>query len=355
MSKTTIEVPSPGLGWRFRLLVGLAIGAAGLWWAGYGVNWLQVGQSFNLISPLWIAAAVGCVVGVALSKTARWGALYRSTHYYPAFGRLFAVLMAAQAINLVIPVRVGEVVRIGLMKRAGMPATITLLTIVVEKALDLFTTGLLATTLVVLAAAPVWMRQPAREVMVLGVALLMGLILFWRLRHGIERFFVNVLSASKFITGRWRHIDRWRYTLCGAVHTLFGGLDALTDWRSTLPVLWWTLVIWLLSLLTMMFLFYGFNLHLPLSAAVILMLAVGASNIVPSPPALIGVMHGIAVVVLSRYGVDHAVALGFGIVLNVVTVLPLVLLGLGAFLIYMMPILQLLHPQKPGKMMANNV
>jgi uncharacterized membrane protein YbhN (UPF0104 family) len=174
-------------------------------------------------------------------------------------------------------------------------------------------------------------------------------MLVWRLRRPIEYFFIDVLLASKFMPGGWRQ------TLAGAVHTMVSGLGAFTDWRSIVPVLGWTLVAWLLSLVTMLFLFHAFNLQLPLSAAVLLMLAVGASNIAPSPPALIGVMHGIAVVVLSRYGVDRATALGFGIVLNLVTVLPLVLLGLGAFLLYMMPILNLLHPQKPGKMMADNV
>ena len=79
-----------------------------------------------------------------------------------------------------------------------------------------------------------------------------------------------------------------------------------------------------------MALFAAFGLHLPLSAAVVMMLAVSSSNIAPSPPALVGVMHLIAVVVLGQYGVAQSVAVGFGLVLNVVTIAPLIVLGVWA-------------------------
>jgi hypothetical protein len=65
-------------------------------------------------------------------------------------------------------------------------------------------------------------------------------------------------------------------------------------------------------------------------------------------------MHGIAVIVLGQYGVDRAVALGFGIVLNIVTVIPLVLLGLGASLVHLTPIWNLFQEQKSGHMITNS-
>ena len=62
-------------------------------------------------------------------------------------------------------------------------------------------------------------------------------------------------------------------------------------------------------------------------AAAVVMMSIGFSNIIPSPPGLIGVIQAIAMVVLGGYGVPQPIALGFGIVLNVVTVAPLILLG----------------------------
>jgi uncharacterized membrane protein YbhN (UPF0104 family) len=74
-------------------------------------------------------------------------------------------------------------------------------------------------------------------------------------------------------------------------------------------------------------LFLAFGLQAPLAATAVLMLSINFSNIVPSPPALVGIMQAIVVVVLGGYGVPQPVALGFGIVLNVITVAPLILLG----------------------------
>jgi uncharacterized membrane protein YbhN (UPF0104 family) len=91
--------------------------------------------------------------------------------------------------------------------------------------------------------------------------------------------------------------------------------------------LFWTILSWLFSLLCLFTLLIAFDLRLPLVAAVVLMLSLSFSNIVPSPPALVGITQAIAVLVLGGYGVPQPIALGFGIVLNVITVAPLILFG----------------------------
>jgi hypothetical protein len=90
--------------------------------------------------------------------------------------------MAAQAINLIIPIRLGELVRLVWMKQAGQPGAITLSTILVEKAIDLLSIGVMAMSLVALAVAPIGLRSWAIGTLVIGLALAFGLALIWRLR-----------------------------------------------------------------------------------------------------------------------------------------------------------------------------
>jgi uncharacterized membrane protein YbhN (UPF0104 family) len=104
----------------------------------------------------------------------------------------------------------------------------------------------------------------------------------------------------------------------------------MADWRSLSAVLGWTMIIWLLSLLSILALLAAFELRLPLVAAMLIMLVVGSSNIVPSPPALVGVMQLMAGLVLGGYGVARPVAVGFGTILNVVAVAPILVLGAWA-------------------------
>ena len=108
---------------------------------------------------------------------------------------------------------------------------------------------------------------------------------------------------------------------------MLDAFGAPTTRRTLVRVLVWTLLVWVFSPLAMFVLFAAFDLHLPFTAAVILMLAIAFSNIVPSSPALIGIVQAIVIVVLGEYGVNQSVALGLGIVLNVVVVAPLVVMG----------------------------
>jgi uncharacterized membrane protein YbhN (UPF0104 family) len=227
--------------------------------------------------------------------------------------------MAAQAINLIIPIRLGELVRLVWMKQAGQPGAITLSTILVEKAIDLLSIGVMAMSLVALAVAPIGLRSWAIGTLVIGLALAFGLASVWRLRARLKGW----------RGPGWRSWlpERWQGQLGRVIYDLPAALAVLADWRSLLSVLWWTMIIWLLSVLTIVALFAAFQLRLPVVAAVFIMLAVIASNVAPSPPAMVGVMQVIAVLILGQYGVDRPVAIGFGTVLNVVTVVPLLILG----------------------------
>ncbi len=304
-----------------RLTPGLLIGAISLWWAMRGLELPVVLRTLAMASPDWIMVSLVGVVAVVGVKAARWGVLYRLAEPQPSFWELFSVLVAAQMVNVLIPIRLGELIRVGLMKRAGQPGAITLSTLVMEKVLDLVAAGLIAVSLVALTVAPVWLRERASGVLLIGLTLIVGLLLIWRLRKWLEECLAGVLAPGSLLPAPGQG---WLLNVLGALLKAFG---TLTDTSSLARVVLWTLTGWLLSLLTMMALLAAFGLHLPLSAAVVMMLAVSSSNIAPSPPALVGVMHLIAVVVLGQYGVAQSVAVGFGLVLNVVTVAPLIILG----------------------------
>lgn len=310
---------------QFWLLVqltpGLLIGAISLWWAMRGLEILAMLRALAMASPAWIMVSLVGVVMVVVAKAARWGALYGLAEPRPSFWELFSVLVAAQMINVVIPIRVGELIRIGLMKQAGQPGALTLSTLVLEKALDLVAAGVITVSLVALTVAPAWLHGRASGVLLMGLTLVVGFILTWRLRKWLEECLARALAPGSLLpaSAQGRLLDMLR--------TMLKAFDSLTNVGSLARVVLWTLTTWLLSFLTIMALFAAFGLHLPLSAAVVMMLAVSSSNIAPSPPALVGVMHLIAVIVLGQYGVAQPVAVGFGTVLNVVTVAPLIVLG----------------------------
>ncbi|MCL4294648.1 MAG: flippase-like domain-containing protein [Anaerolineae bacterium] len=319
-----------------RLALGVFVGGGSLWWTWRGLDWPVVQQNLAQVSPAWIALSSMGVIAVTLMKAARWGALYSLAESRTPFPRLFSVLVTAQMVNLLIPVRLGELTRIGLMKQYGCRTPVTLTTLVIEKFLDLVATAIITVSLASLALAPTWLQASAANVFWIGLVLGAGLILIgWR-RKRIGSYLGYLLAPKRL----WP--ERWSRQVLSASQLALETLGALFRWRSLITVAAWTLASWLLSWLTMLALLAAFGLALPPAAAVVLMLAVSVSNIAPSPPALIGVMHGIAVVVLGQFGVTQAEAFAFGLVLNVVVVAPLIILGSAALCFHLVPLFNLL-------------
>jgi hypothetical protein len=123
----------------------------------------------------------------------------------------------------------------------------------------------------------------------------------------------------------------WLEKFVGLIRTFLAGFGTLANLWALSRVLWWTTLVWLFSILTMLAMFAAFKselaeLETPLVAAMVLMLTVNFSNLTPAP-GLVGVIHLITVVVLGYYGISQTVAVTFGTVLNIIIVAPLILIG----------------------------
>ena len=315
--------PLPWSGLIVRLAFGLSLSLVTLWWAMRDVDLSALLATLQAASLLWVLAAFGISVLVGLTKTARWQVLYGPVSGKVRFERLFSVLMIAQMINVLIPIRLGEIIRIGLMKQTGQPAATTASTVLIEKTLDFMAAGIMASLLVALTVTPGWLSQSAGSVLFVGVSLFAGLFLLWGLRDRIERWVTRGLNFGHILP------EAWRTRLLSLVQKMLASLGLLADWISLSGVLLWTAVIWMLSLLTTLALFYAFDINLTLAAVVVMTLAAGFSNLAPSP-GLVGVVPALAVAVLDYYQVAAATAFGFGLMLNAVMVVPLVVLGCWA-------------------------
>lgn len=331
-------------GANFTSGLGIVIGALALGWAVGGIDGQSVLRALASAQYGWVAVSLGLVFAVALVKTIRWGTLYRVNAPRPSFADLFSALLITQMVNVIIPIRIGELIRIGLMKQSGQPGAATLATIAIEKAIDLVAAGLIALAVVALAVAPPWLQNWASSILVIGIILIVGLALVWTLRDRIAGGLTRALAWGGWLP------ERWQARTVRIVRTMLEAFGALTDWRALVRVSFWTILAWLCSLLAIWTLILAFDLRLSLAAAAIIMLSIGFSNIVPTLPGLVGVMQAIAVAVLGSYGVPQSIALGFGIVLNVVTVAPLVLLGLLGLWLRAVSLLPLLRAHPWSKM-----
>ena len=86
----------------------------------------------------------------------------------------------------------------------------------------------------------------------------------------------------------------------------------------------------------------AFHLHLPVAYGLLVTVAIGLGNILPSPPAAVGVFEGATLIALKAYGGPASEALPYAVVLHLVNFLPFLLAG-GLTLHY-----NSRHPPRPG-------
>ncbi len=269
-----------------------------------------------------LAAAAAAVTAVALLKSLRWWCLYPPALRLPSWWRSFPVLMIAQALNVLIPLRIGEVVRVSLMAQDDIPAGTTLSTIVVEKAVDLVAVGLLVAVALSTTALPLWFPiRSGVQMGVVGIFLFAGLAGLWSARHWFRTWVDRLVKRLRWVP------ERWQGRLLQLMNDGFEGLVAITDPSMAAPVFLLTTLIWLLSVLTMLFTLAAFETNVGWHAALLLSLALYLGNFVPAPPALIGVIGAVTELTLGWFDVPRTSAAAIGLTLNVLLVGPLVLLG----------------------------
>ncbi|MGC9522846.1 MAG: lysylphosphatidylglycerol synthase transmembrane domain-containing protein [Anaerolineae bacterium] len=305
-----------------RLLALLALGGACVWISLRNVSLPDLWQSLLQAQGWWLVAAVFSVVVVAVAKTVRWWYLYPVGKRPATWMRTFDVLMTSQTLNLLIPVRLGEVARVGLMLQEGIPAPMTISTLVIEKSVELLAAGTLVALAIPTAVLPEWLPSSFGFLSGIGGAIvLIALFIMWMERRRIADIIRAVIGFRGWLP------DRWQERIVRGVHSMLEGLEALANPRAALPIVLLTSLSWIASIFTIAAVLSAYGLSVGWHVAFSLSLALYLSNVVPTPPALVGVVSAVTTITLGWFGITHARSAAVGLALNVVLVAPVTLLG----------------------------
>ncbi len=309
---------------RRRRAVWLALktlaASAALWLAFRRVDLPLLWDTLHSASVPWVALSLTTVVLALASAVLRWRILFYPDHHERSWRNLACALVVGQAVNIALPLRLGEVARVYAFSAAeGVAAVRVAATIAVERLADVLMLGVAAAALLLAAAAiPLWLRAPGQALLVAGAAAA-GVVL--------------LLGVRGDLAGRWA--DRATRTLPARleervrphVHEALSGLRALRSPRASLAL--WTLSAAgvALAVATNYLLFVAFGLSLPVIAALFLFVVLVAGNTAVSVPGNLGVFHYLTVLALGVYGVGRDVALAYAIVLYAVALLSKIVLG----------------------------
>ncbi len=312
----------PGRSWRSPraiawLVLGFAISAAGAGLIARAIDPDRLSHALAGADWGWVGVAIVITFATYFARLRRWIVLLRPLTFRQAAA--LRALLTGQLLNLLLPIRVGDVARSILLGREpGGSFARVFGSVLIEKALDWLALCVLVLIVAWAAALPAWFLMPARSIGLLAALILIGFVVVTLVP---ER---GILSALTRLDRTGARLPaRWRSFILDNLRRFLDSLAALRRRDTLAGAVSWTAVTWGLSIAINYAVQRAFGVDSWIAAITLLaVLMIGVA--LPPSIAGLGVFEGLSMLTLSLYNVSLETALAIGLVLHLVVSLPLI-------------------------------
>lgn len=285
-----------------RILVVLAVAAgvgALVWWRG--PDWGAVGDAFTIVRWQWVVAAVALNLVSVLVRAVAWRIVINQAMPppHPGFRLVFSAFSVGLFANAVLPGRIGELARVGVLTRKlpGRNGAWAALigTVFAHRLFDLVPSLLLVTYALATAKVPHWAYTSLEIVLGVGFAL----------------FAFGLASARRHHQPVLDELGRVRRLLVMARQ----GLGVLHSPVAAIGAAFFQCLGWFCQLLAVFCAMRAFHIYAGLPAAALVLVLVNVATIFPLWPGNVGLVQAAVALPLIAYGVAKArgIAFGFGL------------------------------------------
>ncbi|WP_322802060.1 lysylphosphatidylglycerol synthase transmembrane domain-containing protein [Thermoflexus sp.] len=289
----------------WQWVLGLLISALALYGAIRGLDLPTLWAALQAGNYGWVLPALLALTLSVAARAARWRLLLNRPRGVP-FYRLWNILNVGYLVTHLLPFRMGELARVLLLARYPQtPPGLVAMSIVVEHVLDLV-------AVLMLTGLALALRPEALGIGILsgaGLGLTAGALLMlwvgafrpnwaWRLAEGLTQPFPA----------------RFRERLRQEARAALSGLEVLRTPWALAEALGWSLVAWVAAGSQLYAIMGAFLTDPDWLPALWTMTALTFGMLVPSTPGYIGVVQGITVWVLGRFGIPQATAFSISVV-----------------------------------------
>lgn len=292
----------------FVLLFGLVVTVATLWLALKEADLQQlweilIGVDLVIILPLIVIYSIHFIF-----KAHRWQLLLRPI-YQPTFAQTWHPMMIGFFANNLLPAHLGEFVRMYFGARLfSLKYSQVLTSMVLERLFDLLIVLLIMGGALSLGGMLPPLLQSAGKA-IIGVAVL-GFMIAWLMVHRISLVIHITQKLLFFIPHRFRDSVLHQLSV-GAT-----GLAAVSKPSLLLAITFSSLIQWLLVGGMIAITFHSIGLELPISAALITLVATVFAVSLPSSPGFFGPIQLAFVLALAPYEVNETSAVAASIVFH---------------------------------------
>lgn len=321
---------------RQRLLrfgVSIGLGVVLLWLFLRNLDFAAVEGAIRRARWGWLAvAATAGLIATPPIRAWRWGRLLAGQPATPL--QLNAATAIGFAASTLLPARAGEIVRpVALSRTAGIPLTPCLLSIALERLIDLLATLALFVVYAVGWAPEALAGEAAtrfallrKSALFLGAATMVaiGLLTMFALRPGLARR----LSSPFFRLFPERLAKR----LDGVLTHLLDGLASLRTAREASAVAGQSAILWLVICFQIWATLRAFDLSFPFPVTFFVLTWAVMGLAIPTPGGVGGYHAATAYSLAGFYAVPKETAAAFALVSHAISFVPITLLGLGFLL-----------------------
>lgn len=318
-----------------RPVLGLVITAIFLWLMVRHMDFNEVHSALSDISILSLILALCFLTAGYTVRVVRWWWMLRTLDPQVALSSCTWPFLVSIALNNLLPFRSGDVVRVvGFRKHLNAPAMRLLGTLFIERLLDLmillgfFFVGLLGITA---DQFPVTFIRMTAYIGAIAAAGVFTVLLF----HKQFARLVYWAADMAFFTKR-----SWSASIKQHSKHFLDALNLLRTPKLTLQLIALSVVVWSFEGAVFATVAYTISSD-SASTAPWFALATGTlATLLPSSPGYVGTFDYFAMLGLMAYGVEHASAVAFAIVVHAILWLPLTAAGLVYFLLPCTPFLR---------------
>ena len=291
-----------------RIAVSVAMSALFLWLAVRGVHWEDAAAALRGANYVWVVSMLPVTVWTLFVRAQRWRVFLHDVGVPPLRPLVSATNIGFMA-NMVLPLRIGEVIRpVLLSRRAHLSLSGVLASVLLERIFDMFTILFLFGVSVSLVTVSDEVRQWGWMLTGLAVAVAAVIVLIRvqeRLALRIARRLADLVpgqagdSAYHFAEGFVR------------------ALEMLDSPMAYVKAFAWSLYLWMAISVVYVFGFWAFHMDVPeLRGALVMTTLVAIAVSVPSAPGFIGSFQLGCVLGLRIFGVNESAALAFSLIVH---------------------------------------
>jgi len=306
-----------------KLFFGLALSAAGLWYAFREMNFNELIENLSQTHMIYVFLSMIIMVASVALRAYRWQLILEPLQIF-SFRPLFSATMVGYFGNSVLPFRLGEILRAYAISLSNsLTASSAFGTIILERLLD--SMGL-AVVMILFAFFSPLMEWSGSILIALIIITFGGLLFIIWLGKSHSNFHERVVH--------WKIFEKSSgQKLLSIIQNIINGLVSIRKTKHSFQLVILTLVLWILYYICTALVVIATGIEISWVAAGIVLIATTLAISIPAAPGYVGTYHAAAVYVLVNiFNAGLTESQAFAVLIHAVGFIPLVLIGFVYFL-----------------------